>query len=134
MGGLKSMATQHELEYPTVLCTFSRSNNRSLFEFQDFCRAINSDGKTDMDFVVKILDMPEQKRREKLKALIYERFSSIQEMCRQTGVSDSYIEQLFRGETGARVKEFYRPLATALGLNLESIAAILKSHVNTRVS
>jgi len=121
---LKGLAQHASLEYNTVLCTFKRSGNRSLFIFEEFCQLL----KTDMNEVADMLALPEIERRSKLKALIYTRYNSIQELYREEGITDTYVEMLFRGDTGSRIVDFYKPLSRSLGLDLKGLAAVLRQN------
>lgn len=121
--GLAGWASQAGVDDDVVRETFSGlKTNRSLTEFEEFCRAV---GKP-MDEVLLILRKPENTRRQELKDLIYKHYSSIQELAESDqGVSDGYVEQLFRGDTGGAVLSIYWPMSSAIGMTLEQFATFV---------
>lgn len=125
--GLRGLADHAQLEYRTVIATFSRTSNRSLFKFQQLCRKL---GIT-MEEGARILQFDRDTRRAKLMNRIEAKYGSVQEIYRKEGISDTYIENLYRTETGERVYAYYAPLAKALGLNLDGLTIAL-DHTKAR--
>lgn len=120
---LKDISQTTGIAHTTVREFFNgATQHRSLWIFQDFCQEV----EVDMEVMADALELEDaDRRRATIKSYIYDHWISIQEIDREGTITDTYIEQLFRGETGGKIVEVYRPLARFFKLTLKELSVAL---------